>query len=68
MSSLLPYQRIDQLRAKSGELSMLRLTAYLNFLSIDCREVNLLLEQRISDLADRLAHFLVDRNRDLNRE
>lgn len=65
--SLLP-QRIDHLRAQSGELAVLRQTVCLNLLSLDCKDVNLLLSRRASDLAERLIAFLVSKNRDLNKE
>ena len=62
------HQWIDRLRGQSGKLSLLRHTAYLNFVCLRCGEVNQLLATRASDLADRLVTFLVDRNRDINKE
>ena len=47
---------------------MLRHTAYLNLVCVRCGEVNQLLAERALDLADRLVTFLIDRNRDLNKE
>ena len=47
---------------------MLRRTAYLSFMTLDCEKVNLMLASRASDLADHLVSFLVDRNRELNKK
>lgn len=61
-------QRVRRLRSQAGGLSVLRQTAYLNLLILDCRAVNQLLAARANELADRLIAFLVDQNRDLNKE
>lgn len=61
-------QWITKFRRQAGELSLLRRTAYLNFISLQCSEVNTLLYQRALELADRLVSFLMDRNREFNRE
>ena len=63
-----PSQWINRLRTQSEDLSVLRHTAYLNLVCVRCGEVNQLLAERASDLADRLVTFLIDRNRDLNKE
>lgn len=47
---------------------MLRRTAYINFIALDCEDVNVLLSQRATELADRLVFNLVDRNREANKE
>ena len=61
-------QRIDRLQSHIDELEVLRQTVYLNFLCLDCRDVNLLLARRASELKERLITFLIDRNRELNKE
>lgn len=60
-------QRINDLRSQAGDLSVLRRTAYLSFMALDCEKVNLLLESRASDLAAHLVSYLIDRNRELNK-
>ena len=61
------FQWITKFRRQAGELTVLRRTAYLNFISLHCAEVNILLYQRAQELADRLVTFLTDRNREFNR-
>lgn len=61
-------KRVRRLRSQAGGLSVLRQTAYLNLLILDCRAVNQLLAARANELADRLIAFLVDQNRDLNKD
>lgn len=61
-------QWISKYRKQAGDLSVLRRTSYLNFISLDCADVNILLTQRALELADRLVVFLIDRNREFNRE
>ena len=61
-------QWITKFRKQAGELSILRRTAYLNFISLHCGDVNTLLYQRATELADRLVSFLIDRNREFNKE
>lgn len=62
------FQRINRLQAQAGELSLLRRTAYLGFLVLDCEKVNLILANRAKDLALHLTSFLIDRNRELNKK
>ena len=61
-------QLITKFRKQAGDVSVLRRTAYLNFISLNCADVNILLVQRALELADRLVMFLVDRNREFNKE
>ena len=68
MLYFLLLQNIDQLQGQSRALLVQRRTVHLNLLSLDCSEVNLLLAQRASDLTERMVAFLIDRNREMNRE
>lgn len=61
-------QQIDKLRSQAADLSVLRRTAYLNFVALDCEKANLLLRNRATDLAQHLVYFLVERNRELNKK
>ena len=61
-------KRISKLRTQAGELSVLRRTVCLNFIALDCTEVNLLLARRVLELADRIVAFLVNSNKETNRE
>ena len=68
MPALLCPQRIKKLRQQADELFLLRRRVYLNFLVVDCKAVNDELYQDAIKLADKLVTFLVDRNRELNKE
>ena len=70
LSSLPPSlnQRINKFRALSRELSVLRRRVYLNFVLLDCSDVNLMLAKRAADLSERLVSFVVAQNRELNKE
>ena len=61
-------QMIKHLRKQADELYLLRRDVYLNFLVVECSEVNKELTERANTLADRLVAFMVDRNRELNKE
>ena len=61
-------QKIVQLRERGDQLCVLRTTAALNLVSLDCREVNEILTKRAYSLADRVVTFLLNENRELNRE
>ena len=65
---LLCMQKIVQLRERGDQLCVLRTTAALNLVSLDCREVNEILIKRANSLADRVVTFLLNENRELNRE
>ena len=56
------------LRSQASDLLVLRRTAYLSFMAVDCSKVNLLLASRAIDLAQHLVNFLIDRNRELNKK
>lgn len=57
-----------KLRSQASELDVLRRRAHLNFIAIDSEEVNVALSNRIMELADRLVLYLIDRNREFNKE
>jgi len=61
-------QRIKKLWAQADELYLLRRKVYMNFIEVDCTEVNEMLRLEATGLANKLTSFLVDRNRDLNKE
>lgn len=61
-------QKIVQLRERGDQLCVLRTTAALNLVSLDCSDVNEILIKRAYSLADRVVTFLINDNRELNRE
>ena len=63
-----PSQRIDKLRETSTTLKVLRRIARIHLISLGTEKVNLQLAVQADELVDRLTRFLVNHNRDLNRE
>ncbi len=58
---------IKKFRSQSDELYLLRRKVYLNFVALDCLEVNGKLQRVAEDLANRLVEYMISQNRDLNR-
>ena len=67
-SSYMYVQRIKKLQALGDELSVMRCTAALNLVSLDCREVNEILAKKAFSLADKIITFLLNDNRERNKE
>ena len=65
---LCTVQRVKSLRDCSAELAELRRSVRLNLLHVSCGMVNDLLSQTAMELADMITTYLIEDNRQKNKE